>query len=143
MEIRRFAVAVCCPFSDVVEEETQVNLGNIINEAINDGFTVPGPNIQLHVASLGALNVSSKDPLLRHLPGELVLGVVFLAKRQVVEQFTRRDHPSEQISKVNRLDQMDPVLKAMVLQMVGRVRQMAEDLRGSDQNVNWANWKRE
>ena len=42
----------------------------------------------------------------------------------------------------SRIDQMDPVLKAIVMQMVGRTRQMAEDLRDSPENVNWADWKR-
>ena len=39
-----------------------------------------------------------------------------------------------------KVNEMDPVLKGVVLQLVGRARQMAESLM-EKQDVNWAKWK--
>ena len=42
----------------------------------------------------------------------------------------------------NRVNQMDPLLRGIILQMVERARQVAAEMRVSKQDVNWANWER-
>ena len=42
-----------------------------------------------------------------------------------------------------RLKKMDPVMRGIMIMMVERVREMAEDLIASGSEVNWANWRRE
>lgn len=42
----------------------------------------------------------------------------------------------------NRLEQMDPVMRGIMKLLVKRVREMADDLLGSETEVNWADWRR-
>ena len=41
-----------------------------------------------------------------------------------------------------RLEKMDPVMRGIMKMMVERVREMADDLMGSEAKVIWANWRR-
>ena len=42
----------------------------------------------------------------------------------------------------NRLEQMDPAMRGIMKLLVERVREMADDLLGSETEVNWADWRR-
>ncbi len=42
----------------------------------------------------------------------------------------------------NRVNQMDPVIRGIILQMVERARQVVAELRVGTQEVDWGNWKR-
>jgi CRP-like cAMP-binding protein len=41
-----------------------------------------------------------------------------------------------------RVDEMDPAMKGIVILLVKRLRQMADDLMLGKTEVNWANWRR-
>ncbi len=41
-----------------------------------------------------------------------------------------------------RVDEMDPAMKGIVVLLVKRLRQMADDLMLGKNEVNWANWRR-
>ena len=41
-----------------------------------------------------------------------------------------------------RVDEMDPAMKGIVIFLVKRLRQMADDLMLGKNEVNWANWRR-
>ena len=41
-----------------------------------------------------------------------------------------------------RIDDMDPVMRGIMRLMVKRLREMADDLMQSDDEINWASWRR-
>ncbi len=41
-----------------------------------------------------------------------------------------------------RIEDMDPVMRGVMRLMVKRLREMADDLMKSDDEVNWASWRR-
>ena len=41
-----------------------------------------------------------------------------------------------------RIEDMDPVMRGIMLLMVKRLREMADDLLQGDGDVNWSNWRR-
>ena len=41
-----------------------------------------------------------------------------------------------------RIEEMDPVMRGIMLLMVNRLREMADDLLQSDDEVNWGKWRR-
>ena len=41
-----------------------------------------------------------------------------------------------------RIEEKDPVMRGIMRLMVNRLREMADDLMQSDNEVNWAKWRR-
>ena len=40
-----------------------------------------------------------------------------------------------------RVEEMDPAMRGIVMLLVKRTREMADDLLKSDRDINWANWR--
>ena len=56
-------------------------------------------------------------------------------EKTVVNAMSRRESR-------RRIEEMDPVMRGIMLLMVNRLREMGDDLLQSDDEVNWGKWRR-
>ena len=82
------------------------------------------------LATLGAASVFGEMAMFDDHPN--MATVVAIDKTEVIA-ISREEFRA-------KVDEMDPVIKGVVLQLVGRARQMADSLMEKN-DVNWAKWK--
>ena len=74
--------------------------------------------------------------------GEMALfdGQAHMATAMAVEKTVVNAMSRDEFRR--RIEDMDPVMRGIMLLMVTRLREMADDLLQGDSEVNWGNWRR-